>query len=348
LCTTNLPTPTIGATSTTQANDYFNVVLYTGNGSSQSITGVGFQPDLVWIKNRATTNSNRLTDAVRGATKELYSDLTGAEYTDAQALTSFNSDGFSVGNVQGVNGNTNGLVSWNWNAGGSNATNTSGTITSTVRANTTSGFSIVTWTGTGSNATVGHGLGVAPAMIINKPRNAADNWISWHTALGSTGYIYLNLTNASATGATVWNSTLPTSTVFSVGTSSNVNSSAQTMVSYCFAAVAGYSAFGSYTGNGSADGPFIFTGFRPRWVMIKRSDSTSDWTVWDTSRNTYNQMNLALYPNLSSAEVTTSIVIDTVSNGIKIRNSNADTNASGGTYIYACFAENPFKNALAR
>jgi hypothetical protein len=187
-------------------------------------------------------------------------------------------------------------------------------------------------------------------MVIVKGRNTINlDWVVYHRSLTSASYaLFLNATSAQTLGTTYWNATAPTSTVFSVGADNNTNKSATTYVAYCFDAVAGYSAFGSYTGNGSADGPFVYTGFRPRYVMIKRTDSTSDWTIYDTSRSTYNQMNLALYANLSNAEGTTIIVIDTVSNGIKIRNSNADTNASGGTYIYAAFAESPFKYSLAR
>jgi hypothetical protein len=352
LCTQNLPTPTIGATSTTQANDYFNAITYTGNGSSQSVTGVGFQPDLVWIKNRATANSNRLIDAVRGATKELYSDLTGAEYTDAQSLTSFNSDGFSVGNFQGVNGSGNGLISWNWKANGAGSTNTAGTITSTVSANTTSGFSIVTYTGTGSNATVGHGLGVAPSMVIAKVRSSAgDDWTVYHTSIGATNRVMLNLTNASA-ASTVWNNTAPTSSVFSVGTIGDTNRLNATIVAYCFAPVAGYSAFGSYTGNGSTDGPFIYTGFRPRYLLVKNaSDGTANatWIVIDSARSDYNQAILYLVPSTSGAEASsTGVATDFLSNGFKIRNTSTAMNANTNTIIYAAFAENPFKYSLAR
>jgi hypothetical protein len=345
LCTQNLPTPTIGATSTTQANDYMNVVLYTGNGSTQSITGVGFQPDFVWCKSRSSGVTNHaLFDAVRGADLWLGSNLTNAEINGAGTfLTSFNSDGFSVGSGAVVNTNAGTYVAWNWKANGAGSSNTAGTITSTVSASTTSGFSIVSFTSTGSQGTVGHGLGIAPSMIIMKQRSSASAWSVYHVSIGNTKRLVLNATDAEATDS-IWGNTTPTSTVFT----QNVSASTPTAIAYCFAPVAGYSSFGSYVGNGSTDGPFVFTNFRPRYVMIKRTDSTSDWTVWDTVRNTYNTMNLALYPNLSNAEVTTSIVIDTVSNGIKIRNSNADTNASGGTYIYACFAESPFKYSLAR
>jgi len=352
LCTQNLPTPTIGATSSTQANDYFNVVLYTGNGSTQSISGVGFQPDFSWLKTRSHAYSHALVDAVRGATNQLQSNLVNAEITGG--VSSFNSDGFTVNNNHNENNTGMTYVGWNWKANGAGVTNNSGTITSTVSASTTAGFSIVTYTGTGANATVGHGLGVAPKLIITKPRNSADNWISWHTALGATGYIYLNLTNASATGAAVWNSTLPSSTVFSIGTSSNINTNGQTQVAYCFAPIDGYSAFGSYTGNGSTDGPFVFTGFRPRWILLKNATTGGpgyDWFLYDSARDTYNVSVKELEPNLSVSEDqygTSTTGVDLLSNGFKMRTSGAGFNGSGSTYIFAAFAESPFKYALAR
>jgi hypothetical protein len=351
LCTTNLPTPTIGATSTTQAGNYFNPVLYTGNGtSSRSITGVGFAPDFVWVKNRSGANSHGLYDTIRGATKSLYSNSTSAEQTDVNSLTAFGSDGFTVGTDGIVNTNTSSYVSWNWNAGGSNATNTSGTITSTVRANTTSGFSIVTYTGTGSNATVGHGLGVAPSMVIVKGRTGGGvaGWMTWHTSILNTEYLRLEQTSAKTTLAAAWNSTSPTSTVFSLGTENSVNFNTGTHVAYCFAPVAGYSAFGSYTGNAAADGPFIYTGFRPEFVMIKASSSTGDWVMEDVARSPYNVSTNYLLANSSGAE-TTGQLVDFLSNGFKIRVAvSSAMNGSGTTYVYAAFAEAPFKYSLAR
>ncbi len=347
LCTTNLPATAIGFGLTNQAGKYFNPVLYTGNGSSQSITGVGFQPDFTWIKSRSGADNHNLFNAVVGLPNRLFSNLGNAENTTAGTVTAFNSDGFSVGSISDVNANGVTFVGWNWNAGGSTVTNTSGTISAQVRANTTAGFSIISYTGNKtSGATIGHGLGVAPAMVIIKERANSSDWIIYHQSLGATQSIYFT-TAASNTNSIWFNNTAPSSTVITLGNSDGTNR-ANTMIAYAFAPVAGYSAFGSYTGNGSADGPFIYLGFRPRYVLIKRTDSTSDWTIYDTSRSTYNQMNLALYANLSNAEGTTIIVIDTVSNGIKIRNSNADTNASGGTYIYAAFAESPFQFANAR
>jgi hypothetical protein len=330
------------------ANDYFNAVTYTGNGSTQSITGVGFAPDFVWVKNRSGANSHGLYDTIRGATKSLYSNSTSDEQTDVNSLTAFGSDGFAVGTDGIVNTNTSSYVSWNWNAGGSNATNTSGTITSTVRANTTSGFSIATYTGTGSAATVGHGLGVAPSMVIVKKRSASENWVVYHISVGATKYLVLNLTDAEATSATRWNDTAPTSTVFSIGTSGNVNDNTGTYVAYCFAPVAGYSAFGSYTGNAAADGPFIYTGFRPEFVMIKATSSTGDWVMEDAARSPSNVSTNYLVANASTAEQTGQL-LDFVSNGFKIRVAvSGAMNGSGTTYIYMAFAENPFKFSLAR
>jgi len=357
LCTTNLPTPTIGATSTTQANDYFDINLWTGTGATNTITNSGsMQPDFVWIKSRTTANSHRLFDAVRGATKTLSSNDTAAEATESDSLTSFNSNGFTLGadtSGGGVNVSTRSYVGWQWNAGGSNATNTSGTITSTVRANTTSGFSIATYTGNGSGgATVGHGLGVSPAMIFTKSRSNSTNWMVWHQNL-TANYAFegLNTTGAETSGGSPSKYVRSvSSTLVTIGNDISVNQSASyTYVMYCFAAVAGYSAFGSYTGNGSTDGPFVYTGFRPRYVMVKRKDSTGWWYPFDTARNTYNVTNSIIELNGALAETTGSnYAIDVLSNGFKLRSTHIDVNTSGGTYIYACFAENPFKYSLAR
>ena len=350
LNTQNLPDSTIknGAA-------YMAATTYTGTGATQSITntvnGISFQPDLVWIKQRSAIRSHRLHDSVRGVNKQLFSDTTGAETSNTDELTAFNSNGFTLSTSAGVNASAGTYVGWQWNAGGSTVTNTSGSISAQVRANPTAGFSVVTYTGTGANATVGHGLGVAPKMVIVKNRGQVDGWAVYHAnqnASPASGYTALNETAAFATTAVSWNNTVPTSTVFSVGTSSRTNASAVNMVAYCFAAVAGYSAFGSYTGNGSADGPFVYCGFRPRWVMIKNaSDGTRSWYVYDSDRDTYNVMDSYLLPNLSNAEGTTT-TMDFLSNGFKIRDSAAYANGSGNTIIYAAFAENPFKNSLAR
>jgi hypothetical protein len=359
LNTFNLPAPPsgIGTTSATLANKYFNANLYTGNGTTNAITNVGFQPDFVWVKSRSDAYFHGLYDAVRGAgsTKGLYSNDTVAEgtYSAFQNLVSFDSNGFTLGatsNTNNINANTSTFVGWNWRASNATAvTNTAGTITSTVSANTTAGFSIVTYTGTGASATVGHGLGVAPRMIILKARNATEDWIVYHSSIGATNYLQLNLTSAASSGSAPWNSTAPTSSVFSLGNAGNTNGSGFTFVAYVFAQVAGYSAFGSYTGNGSTDGPFIFTGFRPRFLIVKRTSDIGSWIMTDSARSTYNVTGELFNANTSGAEFTTGdIKFDYLSNGFKLREVNGAINASGSTYIYMAFAENPFKYANAR
>jgi hypothetical protein len=245
-------------------SDYFNTVLYTGNGGTQSITGLDFAPNWVWIKDRGDTGYHQLVDTVRGATKYLSSNATNAEGTEAAGLTSFNSDGFSLGNNTNYNsGDPRTYVSWNWKAGGTASSNTDGSITSSVSANTTSGFSIVSYTGTGANATVGHGLGSVPAMILFKNLDRVGEWIVYNKNLGATKFLYLNVTDAEGTDSGHFNDTEPTSTVFSVGTANNTNFSGENLIAYCFAEKQGYSKFGSYTGNGNADGTFVYLGFKP-------------------------------------------------------------------------------------
>jgi hypothetical protein len=350
LCTQNLPTPTIGATSTTQADDYFNAVLYTGDRTDRTIT-VGFQPDWVWVKSRNQADNHYLMNAVVGTGKYLCSNLTDAEATNANTLTAFTSTGFSIGNTGTTNETGRTYVAWNWKANGAGSSNTAGSITSTVSANTTSGFSIVTFTGnSGTAETVGHGLGVAPKMIIVKDRQASTSWLVYQAAVTDTTskYLVLNSTAAVATATNVWGSALPTSTVFGVNFT-QIGGATNNYVAYCFAEVPGYSKFGSYTGNGSSDGPFVFTNFRPRYILLKVSSVAGDWLVWDTARNTYNVANSILYPNLSNAEATSSIVsIDILSNGFKIRTDVNAMNENGKTIIFAAFAESPFKYALAR
>jgi hypothetical protein len=346
LNTFNLPTPTIGATASTTANKYFDAVTRNGFGSSGgSVTSLNFQPDFWWEKARSTASNHTLIDSIRGVTKELYSNLTNAESTGSNFLTSFNSNGFTMGSNDWGTSTT--LVDWVWKAGGSGGvTNTAGSITSTVSANTSAGFSIATFTGNGTGgATVGHGLGVTPSMVIVKKRSGVADWAVQHISLGANASLRLNGSDATA-NEPWWNSTTPSSTVFTLGSSNTINQSGETFVAYCFAPVAGYSAMGSYTGNGSDDGTFVFTGFRPRFLMVKRTDTTSDWVVIDSARNTYNAAGTFLYPNLSNAEdVTTRI--DFVSNGFKWR-TTAGCNNSGSTWIYMAVAENPFKYAVAR
>jgi hypothetical protein len=344
LCTKNLATelaPTID-----DGSQYFNTALYTGNGTTQSITGVGFQPDWTWIKERSSTSGHEVYDSTRGATKLLSPNTTDAEGTNPSALTSFDSDGFSVGSGGAVNENSQTYVGWNWLANaGSTSSNTDGSITSTVQANTTAGFSIVTYTGTGSNATVGHGLGVVPKMIIVKSRTSADPWPVYHhqnTSAPETDVLLLSATDATTDNNTYWNDTAPTSSVYSVGTSGRVNRNTTTYVAYCFAEIEGYSKFGSYTGNTLTDGPFIYTGFKPAFVIIKNTGNTSNWNMLDSTRNTYNATKNRLYPNLSSAEEVMSDGLDFVSNGFKLRQPTNNDQNQAYTYVYMAFAEHPF------
>ena len=353
LNTFNLPTPTIGATASSQANEYFDVTTYTGNGTAgrvitmSNMTNVGF----AWVKIRSGADDHRLANTVTGGNKHLKSNATDAESTSTNMIQAFSSNTFTIGSDTGVNANSSTYVGWVWaNDGTSGSTNTAGSITSTVSANTTAGFSIVTYTGTGANATVGHGLGVAPSMVIVKARSTTGNWCIWHTKLTSGAYALFFNTDAQDNYPTIWNSTIPTSTVFSIGTASGTNVNGQTQVAYCFAQIAGYSAFGSYTGNGSTDGPFVYTGFRPRFVLVKESSAAgNNWVIYDTARDAYNECSKILYPNASNAEFDGSTVnLDILSNGFKPRDNWGGNNNSGNTYIYMAFAENPFKYANAR
>jgi hypothetical protein len=331
-------------TTIDKPNDYFNTLLYTGNGSTQSITGVGFQPDWVWIKNRTSAEASGMFDAVRGVTKMLATQNTDAETTDANSLTAFGSDGFSVGSSLRLNQSTNNIVSWNWLANGAGVSNTDGSISSTVSANTTSGFSIVSYTGTGANATVGHGLGVAPDMIITKVRaNSGNNWAVFHKSLGAGNIIWLNLTNAVSADTSFWNNTTPTSSVFSIGTQGDTNRSANTIIAYCFAEKKGFSKFGSYIGNGNANGPFVYTGFKPAFVLVDNKNQADDWYMFDNKRSSFNQVQANLKPNANAAEASsTSYAFDFLSNGFKLRSSTGAVNNNTDTLIYMAFAENPF------
>ena len=341
LNTFNLPDPTIK-----KPNQYMDATTYTGNGNpnntTQAIVNSGsMQPDLVWVKSRSNAYNNSLFDSVRGIANTLASNSTSAEDTTGTTmLTALNSNGFTVGsNLNGSLGSTNvngaTYVGWQWKKGA------------------TPGFDIVTYTGTAVNGqTFSHSLGVAPSMMIVKGRSAGTAggpWYVYHKSLGATNLLRLNATNAAAAD-NVFNYTAPTSTVFTLGAPAGYsNASGETYVNYLFAEIPGFSKFGSYTGNGSADGPFVYCGFRPKYVLIKRSDSTSNWSVWDTSRNPYNSAENVLAPNLSDAEQASAAPFDIVSNGFKIRNTgNSYGNTNGGTYIYAAFAENPFKYSLAR
>jgi hypothetical protein len=344
LCTANLPEPTIK-----DGGKYFNTVLYTGNANStQAITGVGFSPDFVWIKNRGTGGTDHLLfDAVRGVTKVLKTVGTGAEETDANAFQSFDSDGFTLGtstsgNPTKANGST--YVAWGWDAGGSGSSNTDGSITSTVSANPSAGFSIVTYTGGGSNGTVGHGLNDAPKCVIVKNRSSstAYNWYVWHAGLTSASY-FMNL-NRTDNGETFSNDpfggTAPTSTVFTVGGENRVSS--VNYVAYCFSEVAGYSRMGTYVANSNSDGPFVYCGFKPAWLMVRSRSSGSNWNIYDNKRQAaYNPTQSGL--NAGGTNIDGNLYnFDFLSNGFKLRTSDSQTNYNGWTYIFMAFAEHSF------
>jgi hypothetical protein len=357
LNTYNLPTSTI-----VKGNTVMDATLWTGDGTTpkSQTNAAGFKPDFVWIKSRSNAYSHNLFDSVRGAgaARSLQTDNTKSESDVAVDtalygyLSAFNSNGFSTTNGSTtpvwVNASGSTYVAWQWQAGqGTNTSNTNGTITSTVSVNASAGFSVVTFTGqTSGVGTVGHGLGVAPSLIIIKSRANAYGWPVYHISLGNTNYIVLNTTNAVAADANEWNNTSPTSSVFTLGTNFI---SYGTAVAYCWTPIAGYSAFGSYTGNGSADGTFVYTGFRPKFVLIKWSGGVENWAIIDTSRATYNAVINQLFSNTAGAENTdANQAVDILSNGFKLRGSLDLFNRSSGAYIYMAFAENPTKYALAR
>ena len=334
-------------TTINKSTDYFNTKLYTGNFSSgHAITGVGFQPDWTWIKDRSDTSSHTITDAVRGATKTIVSNDSNGENISPNHLQSFNSDGFTVGQSNAVNQSGVSNVSWNWRAAtGAGSANTDGSINADASVNTTSGFSIVAYSGNGtSGATVGHGLGVIPKMIIVKRRNAVGGWIVYNETLGNTKIMELEEMAGSQTSSAAWNNTSPTSSVFTLGDYTSTNQSGGTYVAYCFASVQGYSKFGNYTGNGNDDGSFIYTGFKPAFVLVKRTDTTGNWGLIDNTRDPFNVTYHFLQPNVSDAEFIPSgpqAAFDFCSQGFKCRSTNGAINASGGTYIYMAFAEAP-------
>jgi hypothetical protein len=329
-------------TTINKSGDYFNNKLYSGTGSSNAITGVGFQPDWVWVKNRSTTSNHRMVNAVTGSSELQSSNITNVG-ADSSYFSSFDSDGFTVGTATDTNNNGSSFVSWNWLANGTGSANTDGSINSTVSANTTSGFSIVKYTGTGANATVGHGLGVAPKMIIVKNTEATENWLVYHQSLENTSALKLNETSAKGSTQYYWNNTSPTSSTFSLGASSEANTNADVNIAYCFADVTGYSKFGSYTGNGNADGTFVYTGFKPAFVLWKRTeDAGYDWDLYDTARDTHNVAFKELIPNGNGVESSSTVLsLDILSNGFKLRTSNGNGNDSGKPYIYMAFAKAP-------
>jgi hypothetical protein len=341
LCTENLPEPTL------DPKNHFNTVLYTGNGSTQSITGVGFQPDFTWIKERTSTSDHSLHDVVRGSTEIVKSSTTAAEISRAASITSFDTDGFSLGDNAGVNENTQTYASWNWKAGNANTafSESGNNPAGTHRANVPAGFSIVSYTGTGAAGTVAHGLGAAPEWIFIKNRDVADAWAVYYG--DNTDYLVLNTNAATVDNATYWNDTSPTSSVFTVNTDHSVNADGEKYIAYCWHSVEGYSKIGTYTGNGDANGPFVYTGFRPSCVFFKGL-AISQWAVKDIARNPNNEMAKALLPNLANA-TETNREMDFTSNGFKQRDATSgDLNDDGTTYIYMAFAETPFKYANAK
>jgi len=341
-----------------------NASTWTGDGVTPKavVSNLAFQPDFLWLKQRSAVNYHFLQNSIAGATKYLASNATDAESSGSSGgwIQSFDSTGYTTvtgsSNSNNVNGSGITYVGWAWKAGGTAVANTSGSTPSLVSANTTAGFSVVSFTSPASGSfTIGHGLNAVPNLIITKPTSRSAGWVTYHSSLnggspGTSYFVYLDTTagQASLASPPMWGSAVPTSSVFGASVSATCAAS-EPLIAYCFAAVAGYSAFGSYTGNGSSDGPFVYLGFRPRWVMIKISaGTTGSWVILDTSRNTYNPEDNRLLANLSNAEGGGVNVIDVLSNGFKLRDTDSSWNASTYTYIYAAFAENPFKYANAR
>ena len=338
-------------TTIDKPDDYFNTLLYTGNGSNRNITGVGFQPDWVWIKRRNGAENHVLTDAVRGANKQIFTNSTGAELSGTTNLTAFGSDGFSLGTDNGTNGNGQTFVSWNWLGANGTSSNSNGAITSTVSANTTAGFSMVSYTGTGnSNNTVGHGLTQALDLLIIKNRARNAGWKIGSTALSGNGFNYSLGFDTGGEGANSnpFNNTAPTSSVFTIanGSYADTNQSGEKFIAYCFHSVKGYSKIGRYTGNGNANGTFVYTGFKPAFVLVKITSGTDNWILMDNKRLGYNKDNYQLIPNSNLADQTPERA-DLLSNGFKARSTNGEVNSSGSTYLYMAFAENPFVTSTA-
>ena len=304
-------------------SDYFNTLLYTGNGGTLNVTGVGFAPNWVWLKRRDSTGNHYEFDTVRGATQRLLPNLTAADAADSNTLSAFGSDGFTVKSEADINASSGTFVSWNW------------------KETADAGFDIVAYTGNGSNRTISHSCGAIPKMIIIKDRDADDNWNVYTAPTGNDSHMHLNLTNAASGSSSYWNDTTPTSSVFSLGSNSAVNANGNNFIAYCFAEKQGYSKIGSYTGNGNANGTFVYTGFKPAMVIIKQSSGADNWVIYDNKRDGFNGDTHALFPNNSDGQ-TTDVDIDLVSNGFKIVRASGRVNASGETHIYMAFAENPF------
>tara|TARA_R110002012_G_scaffold75326_1_gene190401 strand:+ start:1799 stop:2863 length:1065 start_codon:yes stop_codon:yes gene_type:complete len=338
-------------TAVDDASANFQTKLYSGTGSALSVTFDGnsnLQPDFIWFKNRGTTNSHGLQDVVRGFNTTGIQSTNGGDADPAFSsslgyVSAANSNGFTVQAGNCANASSNNYVSWNWKAANGTASNSNGSITSTISANTTAGFSIVSWTGNGSGATVGHGLGAVPKIIIIKDRSVSDNWNVYTASTGNNSHLHLNLQNAASGSSSYWNTTSPTSSVFSLGSTDAVNKSGSNFIAYCFSDVRGFSKVGSYVGNGNADGAYINLGFKPAWIMTKRSNNSENWYIIDNKRSPFNPPLDALMPNLNYAADTnaTGRIQDFLSNGFKLRTSDTAVNGSGDTYIYLAFAENP-------
>ena len=335
-----------------QPSDYFNTKLYTGNNGAHSITGVGFRPDWVWLKPRNYADHHRIMDIVRGQ-YSIYSNRSVPQDANSSHFTSFDSDGFTLaGSDAGYNSSSYNYVSWNWRAGNAQgSSNTDGSINTTYTSvNTTAGFSISQYTGTASTATVGHGLGAVPSVVLTKNLSVDYNWQMYHIGLTSANYrIALDQTDAEGGDSTAFNNTAPTSSVFSVGTSPRTNGNGNSIIAYCFAEKKGFSKFGSYKGNGSTWGPFVNCGFKPAWILFKRTDSANGWILMDNKRPTVNGIsygsnpqNYLLEAQSNAAEATsTSYHVNFLSNGFKIRNTNNVFNNTSGSYIYLAFADEP-------
>ena len=329
-------------TTIDKSTDYFNTLLYTGTGSSLALTGLGFQPDMVWQKVRSTTSSHRITDVVRGTGQVIYPNDT-AQQSAESAVTAFGADGFTVGTAGGTNTNSATYCSWSWRAGNSQGSaNNDGSINTTyTSANTTAGISIIQYSGDGNNgATIGHGLGVAPKLVMIKRTDTTSNWIVGEAVLGFNKFSYLNEQDTATTNAGPFNDTAPSSSVITLGTWNDVNNSSGTYICYAFAKITGFSDFGTYTGNGNADGPFVYTGFKPAFVIVKNTTASNNWFLQDNLRAGYNATNYLLKPNTNGAE-DTGTHIDIYSNGFKTRVNSANCNGSGNIMTYIAFAGAP-------
>ena len=326
---------------------YFNTVLYTGTGSEQTVSGVNFSPGLTWLKSRSNGQPNVLSDSVRGGNKQLYTADTQAETTYSQYLKSFNSDGFVLGTDSGINQSSQTFVSWNWKAGGSASNNTDGNKTISLSVNTTAGFSVGTYAGTGQDSTIGHGLGAVPDWLMIKNRSSGSRkWQLWHNGLtGTNKYLAIDRSGAELTDSASWDNTAHSNTVWNTYGSGEANQNGENFVCYAWTSIQGFSKFGSYTGNGNANGPFIYTGFKPAWIMTKQINGGSSWIVHDNKRDPINTVTEYFTVEENDAAGTLANSFDLCSNGFKVRTSNGDRNSSGDSFAYWAFAESPLVNS---